>query len=67
MLQLQRASAGSGKTYTLTKIYIRNDQQLSDISHRIYGAHDVISKTLIKDLETQVAKKKKEAVIKKSK
>lgn len=24
MLQLQRASAGSGKTYTLTKIYIRN-------------------------------------------
>lgn len=47
--------------YDLTKIYIRNDQQLSDISHRIYGAHDVISKTLIKDLETQVAKKKKES------
>ena len=48
--------------YDLTKVYIRNDQQLSEISHRIYGSYDVISKALMKDLETQVAQKKKESM-----
>ena len=48
--------------YDLTKVYIRNDQQLSEISHRIYGSYDVISQALMKDLETQVAQKKKESM-----
>lgn len=47
--------------YDLSKIYIRNDQQLTDISQRLFGAYDVIEKVLLCELKTQVAKKKKES------
>lgn len=46
--------------YDLSKIYIRNDQQLTDISQRLFGAYDVIEKVLLCELKTQVIKKKKE-------
>lgn len=47
--------------YDLSKIYIRNDQQLTDISQRLFGTYDVIEKVLLCELKTQVAKKKKES------
>lgn len=47
--------------YDLSKIYIRNDQQLTDISQRLFGAYDVIEKVLLCELKTQVIKKKKES------
>lgn len=48
------------KEYTLDKIYIKNDQQLSDISQRIFGNYGVISKCLVEELKKDVPKKKKE-------
>lgn len=47
--------------YDLSKVYIRNDQQLTDLSHHMYGAYDVISNALIEDLKKQLLKKRKEA------
>ena len=47
--------------YDLSKIYIRNDQQLTDISQRLFGTYDVIEKVLLCELKTQVTKKKKES------
>lgn len=46
--------------YNLDKIYIKNDQQLSDISQRIFGSYGVISKCLVEELKKEVPKKKKE-------
>ena len=48
------------KEYNLDKIYIKNDQQLTDISQRIFGSYGVISKCLVEDLKKEVIKKKKE-------
>lgn len=47
--------------YELNKIYIRNDKQLTDISQRLFGAYDVIEKSLLSELKAQVARKKKES------
>lgn len=47
--------------YDLNKIYIRNDQQLTDISQRLFGAYDTIEKSLLCELKTVVALKKKES------
>lgn len=46
--------------YNLDKIYIKNDQQLTDISQRIFGSYGVISKCLVEELKKEVPKKKKE-------
>ena len=48
------------KEYNLDKIYIKNDQQLTDISKRIFGSYGVISKCLVEELKKEVPKKKKE-------
>lgn len=46
--------------YNLDKIYIKNDQQLTDISQRIFGSYGVISKCLVEELKKEVPKKNKE-------
>ena len=46
--------------YNLDKIYIKNDQLLTDISQRIFGSYGVISKCLVEELKKEVSKKKKE-------
>lgn len=45
--------------YDLGKIYIRNDLQLSDISHKVFGHWGVVSKALIESLKLEVPKKSK--------
>ena len=49
------------KEYNLHKIYIKNDQQLTEISQRIFGSFGVISKYLVEELKKEVPKKKKES------
>lgn len=48
-------------SYDLNKVYIRNDQQLAELSQHMYGAYDVISNALIEDLKKQSPRKKNEA------
>lgn len=47
--------------YDLSKIYIRNDQQLTAISQRLFDAYDIIEKALLCELRAQVSPKKKES------
>lgn len=43
--------------YDLSKIYIRNDQQLTTISKHLYGEYDVIEKSLLANLKSNVKRK----------
>ena len=45
--------------YDLEKIYIRNDQQLTDLSQKVYGHWGVVSKALLEELKRTVPKKSK--------
>lgn len=45
--------------YNLEKIYIRNDQQLTDLSQKVYGHWGVVSKALLEELKRIVPKKSK--------
>ena len=45
--------------YDLSKIYIRNDLQLTDISQKVFGHWGVISKALLEELKNEVPKKSK--------
>ena len=45
--------------YDLTKIYIRNDTQMTDISQKAFGHWDVIHKALLEQLKENVQKKPK--------
>ncbi len=45
--------------YDLNKIYIRNDLQLTDISQKVFGHWDIISKALLGSLKSEVPKKSK--------
>ena len=45
--------------YDLSKIYIRNDLQLTDISQKVFGHWDVVSKALLESLKLEVPKKPK--------
>ena len=45
--------------FDLSKIYIRNDLQLTDISQKVYGSWSVIQKALIEELKGEVQKKSK--------
>lgn len=47
--------------YDLTKIYIRNDAQMTDISQKAFGHWDVIPKALLEQLKKEVQKKSKES------
>lgn len=47
--------------YDLTKIYIRNDTQMTDISQKAFGHWDVITKALLEQLKKEVQKKSKES------
>ena len=47
--------------YDLTKIYIRNDTQMTDISQKAFGHWDVIPKALLEQLKKEVQKKSKES------
>ncbi len=47
--------------YDLTKIYIRNDAQMTDISQKAFGHWDVITKALLEQLKKEVQKKSKES------
>ena len=47
--------------YDLSKIYIRNDQQLTAISKQLYGEYDLIEKSLLANLKNEVKKKKNES------
>ena len=46
-------------SYNLEKIYIRNDQQLTDLSQKVYGHWGVVSKALLEELKRAVPKKSK--------
>lgn len=46
-------------TYDLEKIYISNDQQLTDISQKVFGHWSIISKALLEELKRVVPKKSK--------
>ena len=43
--------------YDLCKIYIRNDQQLTEISQKVFGHWSVIVKALLEELKGEVPKK----------
>ncbi|MBR2298517.1 MAG: type V CRISPR-associated protein Cas12a/Cpf1 [Bacteroidales bacterium] len=43
--------------FNLDKIYVRNDQQLTDISQKIFGHWGTISKALLEELKNEVPKK----------
>lgn len=45
--------------YDLDKIYIRNDLQLTDISQKVFGHWNVVSKALLESLRLEVSKKSK--------
>ena len=45
--------------YDLDKIYIRNDLQLTDISQKVFGHWNVVSKALLESLKSDVLKKSK--------
>ncbi|MBO5828241.1 MAG: type V CRISPR-associated protein Cas12a/Cpf1 [Paludibacteraceae bacterium] len=45
--------------YDLSKIYIRNDTQMTDISQKAFGHWDVIHKALLEQLKEDVQKKPK--------
>ena len=45
--------------YDLDKIYIRNDLQLTDISQKVFGHWNVVSKALLESLKLEVSKKSK--------
>lgn len=45
--------------YDLEKIYISNDQQLTDISQKVFGHWSIISKALLEELKRAVPKKSK--------
>lgn len=45
--------------YDLEKIYIRNDQQLTDLSQKVFGHWGVVSKALLEELKRAVPKKSK--------
>lgn len=47
--------------YDLSKIYIRNDRQLTDISQRLFSAYDVIEKALLQEHMAEINRKKKES------
>lgn len=47
--------------YDLTKIYIRNDTQMTDISQKAFEHWDVITKALLEQLKKEVQKKSKES------
>lgn len=47
--------------FDLSKIYIRNDTQMTDISQKAFGHWDVIHKALLEQLKKEVQKKSKEA------
>lgn len=45
--------------FDLSKIYIRNDAQMTDISQKVFGHWDVIHKALLEQLKENVQKKPK--------
>lgn len=48
-------------SYNLAGVYIGNDQQLTDISQRVYGSWAVIKYAILADLQRQSPKKKNES------
>lgn len=47
--------------FDLSKIYIRNDAQMTDISQKAFGHWDVITKALLEQRKKEVQKKSKES------
>lgn len=45
--------------YNLEKIYIKNDQQLTDVSQKVFGHWSIVSKALLEELKREVPKKSK--------
>ncbi len=45
--------------FDLTKIYIKNDAQISELSQKVFGHWDIITKGLINDLKNSVPKRTK--------
>lgn len=48
-------------SYNLAGVYLTNDQQLTDISQRVYGSWAVIKYAILADLQQQSPKKKNES------
>lgn len=48
-------------SYNLAGVYLTNDQQLTDISQRVYGSWAVIKYAILADLQRQSPKKKNES------
>lgn len=47
--------------FDLSKIYLTNDQQLTNISHRLYGSWAVIENAILADMQNEINKKRKES------
>ncbi|MBR4119212.1 MAG: type V CRISPR-associated protein Cas12a/Cpf1 [Bacteroidales bacterium] len=47
------------ENYNLDKVYIRNNQQMTDISQKIFGDYGLISKALMDELKRTIPKKTK--------
>jgi hypothetical protein len=49
----------SMSNYEIDKIFVRNDSQLTDISQKMFGNYNVISKSLLEDLKRSEPRKSK--------
>lgn len=61
VLQQIKTILASLSSYNLEGVYLTNDQQLTDISQRLYGSWAVVKYAILADLQRQSPQKKKES------
>ena len=61
VLQQIKTILASLSSYNLEGVYLTNDQQLTNISQRLYGSWDVVKYAILADLQKQRPQKKKES------
>lgn len=61
VLQQIKTILASLSSYNLEGVYLTNDQQLSDISQRLYGSWAVVKYAILADLQRQSPQKNKES------
>ena len=61
VLQQIKTILASLSSYNLEGVYLTNDQQLTNISQRLYGSWDVVKYAILADLQRQSPQKKKES------
>lgn len=61
VLQQIKTILASLSSYNLEGVYLTNDQQLTNISQRLYGSWDVVKYAILADLQRQSPQKNKES------